>query len=113
MLPFSKRRTRGGQLREGRVSRRAEAHVLRLEWRQLAESMEDIEPGPASGMHYLAHDGLPFISLEQKSFLACDRETRQGCVSIAQNLVAEERQFSRHFRAALISVLTEPVETSS
>jgi hypothetical protein len=66
--------------------------VLRI----VAESEEDVEPGPASGIHHLSHDGLSFINLGQKSFLACDRQARRGICFIPQSIVTDEVRFSQH-----------------
>jgi hypothetical protein len=83
--------------------------VLRI----VGESDEDVEPGPASGIHHLSHDGLSFINLGQKSFLACDRQARQGICFIPRTLVTDEVRFSQHFLPALISLLKESLETLS
>jgi hypothetical protein len=66
--------------------------VLRI----VAESEEDVEPGPASGIHHPGHNGLSFISLGQKSFLACDRQARRGICFIPQSIVTDEVRFSQH-----------------
>jgi hypothetical protein len=66
--------------------------VLRI----VAESEEDVEPGPASGIHHLSHDGLSFISLGQKSFLACDRQARREICFIPQSIVTDEVRFTQH-----------------
>jgi hypothetical protein len=60
--------------------------------RIVAESEADVEPGPASGIH----NGLSFISLGQKSFLACDRQARRGICLIPQRIVTDEVRFSQH-----------------
>lgn len=66
--------------------------VLRI----VAESEEDVEPGPASGIHHPGHNGLSFISLGQKSFPACDRQARRGICFIPQSIVTDEVRFSQH-----------------
>jgi hypothetical protein len=81
--------------------------------RVVAESEDDLEFEVAPPVHRLSHNGLSFASLGQKSFLACDRQARHGICFISPNLVTDERRFSQHFLPALISLLTESVETSS
>lgn len=83
--------------------------VLRL----VAESEDELDFETAAAVHRLSHDGLSFISLGQKSFLACDRRIRQGICFIAQNLVTDEKWFNRHFLPALISMLKDSIEASS
>jgi hypothetical protein len=79
----------------------------------VAESEGDVEPVSASRIHNLSRDGVSFISLGQKSFLACDRQARRGICFIPQNLVTDEGRFRQHFLPALISLLKESIETLS
>jgi hypothetical protein len=79
----------------------------------VAESEEDVEPVSASCIHNLSRDSVSFISLGQKSFLACDRQARRGICFIPQNLVTDEGRFRQHFLPALISLLKESIETLS
>jgi hypothetical protein len=81
--------------------------------RVVAESDGDFELGSASDTHHFSHDGLSFISLGQKSFLACDQQARQAICFICQNLVTDEAQFNRRFLPALVSLLKESIETLS
>lgn len=81
--------------------------------RVVAESDGNFELAPASSIHHLSHDGLSFISLGQKSFLACDRQARQAICFISQNLATDDRQFSHQFLPALLSLLKESIETLS
>jgi hypothetical protein len=80
--------------------------------RVVAES-EDFDLGLASGIYHLSHDGLSFISLGQKSFLPCDRQTHQAMCFISQNLATDDAQFSQQFLAARLSLLAESIETLS
>jgi hypothetical protein len=79
----------------------------------VAESEEDVKPVSASRIHNLSCDGVSFISLGQKSFLACDREAGRGICFIPQNLVTHEARFNQHFLPALISLLKDSIETLS
>jgi hypothetical protein len=81
--------------------------------RVIAESEDDPEFETVPTVHRLSHNGLSFVSLGYKSFLACDRQARQGISFISQNLVTDEKRFSQHFLPALISLLTESIEASS
>jgi hypothetical protein len=82
-------------------------------FRVVAESEENFELGPASSVHHLSHDGLSFISLGQRNFIACDRQARQAISFISQNLITDEGYFDQHFLPALVSLLKESIETVS
>jgi hypothetical protein len=77
--------------------------------RVVAESEGDPDFDTVPTVHRMRHDGLSFISLGHKSFLACDREGRQGISFISQNLATDEKWLSRYFLPALISMLTESI----
>jgi len=83
--------------------------VLRL----VAESEDELDFETAAVPTRLSYDGLSFISLGQKSFLACDRRTRQGICFIPENLVTDEKWFNQHFLQVLISMLKDSIEASS
>jgi hypothetical protein len=63
----------------------------------------------APTVHRLSHDGLSFVSLGQRSFLACDRQGREGICFISQKLVSDEKQLSAYVLPALISLINESV----
>lgn len=81
--------------------------------RVVVESDADLEFEAARAPDRFSHDGLSFISLGQKSFLACDRQARRGISFISQALVTDEKRFSQHFLPALILLLKEFIEASS
>jgi hypothetical protein len=82
-------------------------------WRIVAESENDLEPvAESSSVHGLSYAGLSYISLGQKSFLACDRQARRGLSFISQNVVADEKLFSQCFLPALISLMNESEKES-
>jgi hypothetical protein len=87
----------------------APCFVLRV----VAESEDDPEFETAPTVHRMSHDGLSFISLGCKSFLACDHHAHQGISFVSQNLVTDEKWFGEYFLPALISLLTESIEASS
>ena len=81
--------------------------------RVVAESDQDFDPGLTSCIHRLSRNGLSFISLGQKSFLACDRQARQAISFVSENLVTDEGRFSQYFLPALVSLLKDSIETTS
>jgi hypothetical protein len=80
--------------------------VLRL----IAESEDELEFEAGPVVHRLSHDGLSFISLGRKSFLACDRGGRHGISFISENLVRDEKMFEQFFVPALLSLLREVID---
>jgi hypothetical protein len=75
--------------------------------RVVVEFDDDLDPERAPTIHRLSHDGLSFVSLGQKSFVACDRQGREGICFISQNLVSDEKQLSGHFLPTVISLVKE------
>jgi len=80
--------------------------VLRL----VAESEDEFEFEAGPVVHRLSHDGLSFISLGHKSFLACDLVGRRGISFISENLVKDERMFEQFFVPALRSLLSDFID---
>jgi hypothetical protein len=76
----------------------------------VAESEDDSELEAAATLHRLSHDGLFFISLGRKSFIACDRQTREAISFVSPSLITDEKRFSQHFLPALIAMLEEFME---
>jgi hypothetical protein len=81
--------------------------------RVVAESEDDPELEVHPTVHHLSHDGLSFISLGRNSFLACDRQARQGISFVSRNLLTDEAQFNRCFLPALIQLLKESIGVQS
>jgi hypothetical protein len=81
--------------------------------RVVAELDDDLDLERDPTIHRLSHDGLSFLSLGQKSFLACDRQAREGICFISQNLLTDEKQLSSYVLPALISLVTESIGASS
>jgi hypothetical protein len=77
--------------------------VLRI----VAEFDPDLNLEGDSIIHRLSHDGLSFISLGQKNFLACDQQAREAICFISQNLVTDEQRFHSYIVSALRSLFTE------
>jgi hypothetical protein len=80
--------------------------VLRL----VAESEDEFECEAGAVVHRLSHDGLSFVSLGRKSFIACDRVGRHGISFISENLVKDEKMFEQCFVPALLSLLGEFID---
>ena len=81
--------------------------------RVVAESDEEPEFEAAPTVHRLGHNGLSFVSLGHKSFLACDRRARHGISFISESLVRDEKIFGQFFVPALLSLLSELIEAPS
>ena len=71
----------------------------------------DFEGVPS--IHRMSHDGLSFVSLGEKSFVACDRQGREGICFISQSLVTDENQLSSYVLPAVISFVKESIGASS
>jgi hypothetical protein len=80
--------------------------VLRL----VAESEDEFEFESGPVVYRLSHDGLSFISLGHKSFLACDRVGRRGISFISESLVKDEKMFEQFMVPALRSLLNEFID---
>jgi hypothetical protein len=78
--------------------------------RVVAESEDDPEFETVSTVHCLSHNGLSFVSLGQKSFLACDRLAREAISFVSLDLVTDEESFRQRFLPALILILKESIE---
>ena len=82
-----------------------------LFWRIVVEpEREAYDESPS--VHRLSHGGLAFIRIGHRSFLAYDRQARQGISFISENLVRDEKMFNQCFLPALISLLNESREAS-
>ena len=82
-----------------------------LFWRIVVEAeRESCDEFPS--VHRVSHGGLAFIRVGRRSFLAYDRQARQGISFISENLVRNEKMFGQYFLPALMSLLNEPIEAS-
>jgi len=81
--------------------------------RVVVEFDDDLDLERAPTIYRLSHDSLSFLSLGQKSFLACDREAREGICFISQKLLIDEEQFSSYVLPAVISLVKESIGPSS
>jgi hypothetical protein len=77
--------------------------------RVVVESDDNLDLERAPTIHRLSHNGLSFVSLGQKSFLACDRQGGEGICFISQNLVTDEKQLSSYVLPAVISLVKESI----
>jgi hypothetical protein len=83
-------------------------------WRVVVESDDDLELGtdPLSSQR-LSLDGLAFVSIGQRSFLACDLQVRQGVSFLSKRFVYDQTLFRQHFLPALTSLVRESTEVAS
>jgi hypothetical protein len=80
-------------------------------WRIVVEPEgEAYDESPS--VHRLSHGELAFVRVGHTSFLAYDRQARQGISFISENLVRNEKMFSQCFLPALMSLLNESREAS-
>jgi hypothetical protein len=80
-------------------------------WRIVSEADDDpVRHAEPFSVHTLDCNGLSFVNIGQKGFLACDRNARLGVSFVSQSLVEDDKQFSQHFLPALISLSRESVE---
>ena len=83
----------------------------RLFWRIVVEpEREAYDESPS--VHRLSHGELAFVKVGHTSFLAYDRQARQGISFISENLIRNEKMFRQCFLPALMSLLNESVEAS-
>jgi len=81
-------------------------------WRIVVEpEREACDESPK--VHRLSHGELVFVKVGHTSFLAYDRQARQGISFISENLIRNEKMFRQCFLPALMSLLNESVEASS
>jgi hypothetical protein len=78
--------------------------------RVVAESEDEFEFEAGPVVCRLSHDGLSFISLGHKSFLACDLVGRRGISFISENLAKDEKMFEQFFVPALRSLLSDFID---
>ena len=80
-------------------------------WRIVVEPEgEAYDESPS--VHRLSHGELAFVRIGHTSFLAYDRQARQGISFISENLVRNEKMFRQCFLPALMSLLNESREAS-
>lgn len=80
-------------------------------WRIVVEpEREAYDESPS--VHRLSHGELAFVKVGHTSFLAYDRQARQGISFISENLIRNEKMFRQCFLPALMSLLNESVEAS-
>jgi hypothetical protein len=80
-------------------------------WRIVVEpEREACDESPR--VHHLSNGGLAFVRVGNGSFLAYDGQARQGISFIAENLLRNEKMFSRYFLPALMSLLNQSIEAS-
>jgi hypothetical protein len=60
----------------------------------------------------MSHGGLAFVRVGHRSFLAYDRQARQGISFISETLVRNDKMFSQYLLPALMSLLNESIEAS-
>ncbi len=83
-------------------------------WRVVAESETDLEAAALSqSLYRLSDDGLAFIGMGQKSFLAYDRRTREGIAFIPERVALDEGLFREFFLPAFVSLLEESTEVKA
>jgi hypothetical protein len=80
-----------------------------VDWRIVMESDGDESDGEFT-LHGFTHDGLSFIRISHRSFLAGDRQARCGISFVARDVIREERLFGQYFFPALMSILNEMKE---
>jgi hypothetical protein len=80
-------------------------------WRIVVEPEgEAYDESPS--VHRLSHGELAIVRVGHTSFLAYDRQARQGISFISENLVRNEKIFSQCFLPVLMSLLNESREPS-
>jgi len=83
-------------------------------WRVVVEPDNEVEGWamPSCGLR-LSHNGLAFVSMGQKSFLASDLEARQGISFISESIASDERLFRQYFLPGIIALVKESLEQPS
>jgi hypothetical protein len=82
-------------------------------WRIVSETDDDpVHHAEPFSVHTLDYNGLSFVNIGQKGFLACDRNARLGVSFVSQSLVEDEKRFSQYFLPPLISLSRESIEAS-
>jgi hypothetical protein len=83
----------------------------RVFWRIVVEPEREARD-ESPGVHRMSHGGLAFVRLGHRSFLAYDRQARQGISFISETLVRNDKMFSQYLLPALMSLLNESIEAS-
>jgi hypothetical protein len=89
------------------------SHVSNFVLRVVVEADEDSEPTADFEVLRMSHGGVSFITMGQKTFIACDRQAQLGISFISQNFLTDEEQFQGRFLPALIQLLSESIEAPS
>jgi hypothetical protein len=79
-------------------------------WRIVVEPDGEFEVRGMASDHRLSHQGLSFVTIGQKSFLASDLQTREGVAFISENIASNETLFRQYFLPELIALVKESLE---
>jgi hypothetical protein len=79
-------------------------------WRVVVEADDEREPESMS-VGQLNKDGLAFITLCLRSFLASDLEAREGIAFVSERFVHNEGLFHQYFLPALLSLSKGIIES--
>jgi hypothetical protein len=82
-------------------------------WKVVVEAVNPLEEIDSLTSHRLSHNGLAFVSIGRKSFLACDLQAHEGVAFVSRRLVDNENVFQEYFLPPLISLLKESLSAPS
>ena len=81
-------------------------------WRVVVEGYSDFEgPETTPVGHRVSHDGLAFVTIGEKSFLASDLHSREGVSFISDTIASNEKLFHQYFLPGFIALVKESLES--
>jgi hypothetical protein len=82
-------------------------------WRVVVEPEDDLESQAMAPSGYrMSHEGLAFITIGQKHFLACDLQAHEGISFVSENIASDERLFRECFLPGFTTLVKESLEWS-
>jgi hypothetical protein len=88
--------------------READVGQLDCSWRIVTEpETDEVLKSVALSSRYVSDDGISFVTIGQRSFLAYDQRTRRGISFLSQRLVRDPTLFVETFLPGFLSLLPE------
>jgi hypothetical protein len=86
----------------------ADVGQLDCSWRIVAEpEMDEVLPSPALKSRYVSDEGISFVTIGRRSFLAYDERTRRGISFVSEGLIRDPTLFVETFLPCFLSLLPE------
>jgi hypothetical protein len=86
----------------------ADAGQLDCSWRIVTEpETDEVLRSVALGSRHVSDDGISFVTIDQRSFLAYDERTRRGISFVSEGLIRDPTLFVETFLRGFLSLLPE------